>query len=208
MPALEGQSLKEIAVRFAGENHLRTQKNTKQSSAQRFLNDPFPKTPFFSCWTKAQKPRNTVFTRSFSKSSRELLPSSLWHESRTEIIQKTACSEELCCSGWIFTGCIFLQCKNLGVIFKRVLLNRRLLINAHQRRIHTLFSPISVHWRARWEGGGAGVVGFWAFSWEGRGWGLERAVGEWWREGRRGMGDLTSSIRVLKITPLMITDKT
>ena len=27
MPALEGQFLKEIAVRFAGENHLRTQKN-------------------------------------------------------------------------------------------------------------------------------------------------------------------------------------
>ena len=47
MPALEGQFLKEISVRFAGENHLRTQKNTKQSSAQRFLNDPFPKTPFF-----------------------------------------------------------------------------------------------------------------------------------------------------------------
>ena len=47
MLALEGQFLKEISVRFAGENHLRTQKNTKQSSAQRFLNDPFPKTPFF-----------------------------------------------------------------------------------------------------------------------------------------------------------------
>ena len=27
-------------------NHLRAQKSTKQSSAQRFLNDPFPKTPF------------------------------------------------------------------------------------------------------------------------------------------------------------------
>ena len=40
--------LKEISVRFAGENHLRTQKNTKQSSAQRFLNDPFPKTPFLA----------------------------------------------------------------------------------------------------------------------------------------------------------------
>ena len=47
MPALEGQFLKEISVRFAGENHLRTQKNTKQSSAQRFLNDPLPKDPFF-----------------------------------------------------------------------------------------------------------------------------------------------------------------
>ena len=43
MPALEGQFLKEVSVRFAGENHLRTQKNIKQSSAQRFLNDPFPK---------------------------------------------------------------------------------------------------------------------------------------------------------------------
>ena len=50
MPALQGQFLTEISMRFAGENHLRTQKNTKQSSAQRFLNDPFPKTPFFSCW--------------------------------------------------------------------------------------------------------------------------------------------------------------
>ena len=41
MPALEGQALKDISVRFAGENHLRTQKNTKQNSAQRFLKDPF-----------------------------------------------------------------------------------------------------------------------------------------------------------------------
>ena len=47
MPALEGQFLKEISVRFAGKNHVRTQKNTKQSSAQRFLNDPFPKDRFF-----------------------------------------------------------------------------------------------------------------------------------------------------------------
>ena len=47
MPALEGQFPKEISVRFAGENHLRTQKNTKQSSAQRFLNDPFQR-PLFS----------------------------------------------------------------------------------------------------------------------------------------------------------------
>ena len=46
MPALEGRFPKEISVRFAGENYLRTHKNTKQSSAQRFLNDPFPKTPF------------------------------------------------------------------------------------------------------------------------------------------------------------------
>ena len=56
MPALEGQFLKEISVRFAGENHLRTQKNKKktQSSAQRFLNDPFPKTPFFQLLTDAE----------------------------------------------------------------------------------------------------------------------------------------------------------
>ena len=49
MPALEGQFLKEISVSFAGENHLRTQKNTKQSSAQRFLipERPLPKDPFF-----------------------------------------------------------------------------------------------------------------------------------------------------------------
>ena len=52
LSALEGQFLREISVRFAGENHLRTQKNTKQSSAQRFLNDPFPKTPFLQLLTK------------------------------------------------------------------------------------------------------------------------------------------------------------
>ena len=57
MLALEGQFLKEISVRFAGESHLRTQKNTKQSSAQRFLNDPFPTTPFFSCWVQNNSPR-------------------------------------------------------------------------------------------------------------------------------------------------------
>ena len=40
MPALEGQFLKEISVRFAGENHLRTQKNTKRTlfSASRKIN--------------------------------------------------------------------------------------------------------------------------------------------------------------------------
>ena len=31
-PALEGQFLKEIAVRFAGENHLKTQKNTQNKA--------------------------------------------------------------------------------------------------------------------------------------------------------------------------------
>ena len=31
MPALEGQILKEISVRFAGENHLRTQKTQKKA---------------------------------------------------------------------------------------------------------------------------------------------------------------------------------
>ena len=35
MPALEGQFLKEIYVRFAGENHLRTQKNTKNKALRR-----------------------------------------------------------------------------------------------------------------------------------------------------------------------------
>ena len=54
MPALEGQFLKEIAVRFAGENHLRTQKNT-----------PLPKDPFFqlldTCQGDMEKhPENTL----------------------------------------------------------------------------------------------------------------------------------------------------
>ena len=67
MPALEGQFLKNISVRFAGENHLRTPKNTKQSSAQRFLNDPFPKTPFSSCWNESNRikvePRKSIQNR-------------------------------------------------------------------------------------------------------------------------------------------------
>ena len=32
MPALEGQFLKESSVRFAGENHLRTQRNTQRNT--------------------------------------------------------------------------------------------------------------------------------------------------------------------------------
>ena len=32
-----------------------------------------------------------------------------------------------------------------------------------------LFSPVSVHQRAQWWGGGGGVVGLGALSWEGRG---------------------------------------
>ena len=48
-------------------------------------------------------PKNTAFTRTFSKSSRELLPSSLWHESGTqqELFMKT-CSEDFFYLGWIF----------------------------------------------------------------------------------------------------------
>ena len=50
MPALEGaiseRNCCEICSRKSPQN---TEKNKKQSSAQRFLNDPFPKTPFFSC---------------------------------------------------------------------------------------------------------------------------------------------------------------
>ena len=68
MPALEGQFLKEISVRFAGENHLRTQKNTKQSSAQRFLNDPFPKTPLFSAAEKCRFYFLFIWARGFFSS--------------------------------------------------------------------------------------------------------------------------------------------
>ena len=55
-----GSLWKKFIVRFAGANHLRTQKDTKQSSAQRFLNDPFPKTPFFSCWFSSNFPGTSL----------------------------------------------------------------------------------------------------------------------------------------------------
>ena len=35
MPALEGQFLREISVRCAGENHLRTQQNTQNEALRR-----------------------------------------------------------------------------------------------------------------------------------------------------------------------------
>ena len=35
MPALEGQFLKEISVKFAGENHLRTQTKTQDKALRR-----------------------------------------------------------------------------------------------------------------------------------------------------------------------------
>ena len=49
--------------------------------------------------------KNTAFTRTFSKSSRELFPSSLWHESGTQrkLLRKT-CSDELFSFGWISWG--------------------------------------------------------------------------------------------------------
>ena len=47
--AVSERNFCEICRRKSPQN---TEKNTKQSSAQRFLNDPFPKTPFFSCWHK------------------------------------------------------------------------------------------------------------------------------------------------------------
>ena len=51
----------------------------------------------------------------------------------------------------------------------------------YSRRIYTLFSPISVHQRARGEGGGGGVVGLGAlFSGRQEGWSrLEGTVGDW-----------------------------
>ena len=47
MPALEGQFLKEISVRFAGENHLRTQKTHKTKLRTEAPERPLPKDPFF-----------------------------------------------------------------------------------------------------------------------------------------------------------------
>ena len=47
MPALEGQFLKEISVRFAGENHLRTQKTHKTKLCAEVPERPLPKDPFF-----------------------------------------------------------------------------------------------------------------------------------------------------------------
>ena len=44
-----GQFLKEILRETQQKITSEHRKHTKQSSAQRFLNDPFPKTPFFSC---------------------------------------------------------------------------------------------------------------------------------------------------------------
>ena len=66
--------------------------------------------PIMHCSLEAQKPtqnpeipKNDAFTRTFSKSSRELLPSSLWHESGTQwkLFRKT-CSDEPFYFGWIF----------------------------------------------------------------------------------------------------------
>ena len=48
MPALEGQFLKEISVRFAGENHLRTQRKTQKTKLCAEVPErPPPKDPFF-----------------------------------------------------------------------------------------------------------------------------------------------------------------
>ena len=48
MPALEGQFLKEISVRFAGENHLRTLRKThKTKLCAEVPERPLPKDAFF-----------------------------------------------------------------------------------------------------------------------------------------------------------------
>ena len=49
--------------------------------------------------------KNAAFTRTFSKSLRELLPSSLWCESGTrQKLFRKACLNELFHFGWIFSG--------------------------------------------------------------------------------------------------------
>ena len=51
MPALEGQFLEEISVRFAGENHLRTQRQTQNKALRRgSWTTPSQRPFFFSCW--------------------------------------------------------------------------------------------------------------------------------------------------------------
>ena len=55
--------------------------------------------------------RGAVFTRTFLNSSRERLPSSLWHESGTQqkLLRKT-CSDELFYFRWSFSDGVFLLC--------------------------------------------------------------------------------------------------
>ena len=80
---------------------------------------------------KSQNTKKTkrVYTNVFEKSSRELLPSSMWHESGTQRkLFRKACSDELFYLGWILFGWRFLlwtnwQCRNLmyhnkGVVYK------------------------------------------------------------------------------------------
>ena len=70
----------------------------------------------FRCPPKIPKyQKNTAFTRTLSESSRELLPTSLWHESGTQrkLLSKT-CSDELFIFwvdffGWIFLLWVFLE---------------------------------------------------------------------------------------------------
>ena len=87
-----GNFWKKFSVRFAGENHLRTQKNTKQSSAQRFLNDPLPKTPFFSCWCKCWGGTETRhrIEASMQTSSTEVLGAPWWETFLSEISSRVS----------------------------------------------------------------------------------------------------------------------
>ena len=68
MPALEGQFPKEISVRFAGENHLRTQKKHKTKLCAEVPERPLPKDPFFQLLNFFQKKKkNKGFSESGSK---------------------------------------------------------------------------------------------------------------------------------------------
>ena len=71
MPALEGQFLKEISVRFAGENHLRTQRKThKTELCAEVPERPLPKDPLRSAAERnakeTQRVRALVATIHFS----------------------------------------------------------------------------------------------------------------------------------------------
>ena len=60
MPALEGQFLKEISVRFGGENHLRTQKTHETKLCAEVPEWPLPKDPFFQLLMNTWLPQNNL----------------------------------------------------------------------------------------------------------------------------------------------------
>ena len=80
-----------------GPKMLRNRGTTPKGQVVQRPNNP-PKIP-------RHTQKNGAFTRTFSKSSRELLPSPLWHESGTQRkLSRKTCSDELFYFGWIISG--------------------------------------------------------------------------------------------------------